>query len=363
MVSIEFVAFLGKMGKIGKITSFSASLSSPSQKCHNEPDQNSQAKQPSHAMGQQPTMIELKDFTKRYGRHVAVEGLSLQIPAGELFGFIGPNGAGKSTTIRFLATLLKATAGDGFINGYSVRRQPLDVRRSIGYMPDNFGVYEGMRVTDFMDFFAAAYQIPAGQRRQAIDRVLELLDLTGKRREYVNSLSRGMKQRLSLAKALVHDPPVLILDEPTSGLDPRARIELKNLFRQLRRQGKTILLSSHVLAELADCCSSLGIIERGRLLMAGPVQEIARRIAPHRTIQIQLLEPAEKALPILRQQPQIVHVRAEDHTIWLQLAGDETAAAELLGQLVRAGLRIHEFAQQEANIEEIFLRVTQGMVG
>lgn len=308
-------------------------------------------------------MIELKDFTKRYGRHTAVEGLNLRIPAGELFGFIGPNGAGKSTTIRFLATLLKATAGDGEINGYSVRRQPLDVRRSIGYMPDNFGVYEGMRVWDFMEFFASAYQIPRSQRRRAIEEVLALLDLTGKRSDYVNSLSRGMKQRLSLAKALVHDPPVLILDEPTSGLDPRARIELKTLFRQLRDQGKTILLSSHVLAELADCCSSLGIIERGRLLMAGPIEEISRRITPHRIIQIQLLDPAEKALPILQQQPQVTHIRAEDRTIWLELAGDDAAAAELLQRLIQAGLRIHEFAPQEANIEEIFLRVTQGMVG
>ncbi|MCS7304685.1 MAG: ABC transporter ATP-binding protein [Thermoguttaceae bacterium] len=308
-------------------------------------------------------MIELKEFTKRYGRHVAVDSLSLQIPAGELFGFIGPNGAGKSTTIRFLATLLKATAGDGFVNGYSVRHQPLEVRRCIGYMPDNFGVYEGMRVWDFMEFFASAYQIPWTRRRRAIEEVLELLNLGEKRQEYVNNLSRGMKQRLSLAKALVHDPPVLILDEPTSGLDPRARIELKSLFRQLRRQGKTILLSSHVLTELADCCTSLGIIERGRLLMAGPVQEIARRISPHRIVHIQMLQPAEMALPILQQWPQMVQFRAEDHSLWVELDGNEATAAQLLQKLVQAGLQIYEFAQQEANIEEIFLRVTQGMVG
>ncbi len=308
-------------------------------------------------------MIELKDFTKRYGRHTAVEQLNLEIPAGELFGFIGPNGAGKSTTIRFLATLLKATAGDGFINGYSVRRHPLAVRRSIGYMPDNFGVYEGMRVWDFMDFFASAYQIPRSQRERAIEEVLTLLDLTGKCEEYVNSLSRGMKQRLSLAKALVHDPPVLILDEPTSGLDPRARIELKSLFRQLRKQGKTILLSSHILSELADCCTSLGIIERGRLLMAGPIEEISRRITPHRVIQIQFLDSAEKALPILQKLPEIVHLRVEDRTATIELAGDEATAAELLNRLVRTGLAVHEFAQQEVNLEEIFLRVTRGMVG
>ncbi len=337
----------------------------PKRKCHNGTNANPKIAYPQQlfdSVSLPPTMIELKDFTKRYGRHVAVQELNLQISAGEVFGFIGPNGAGKSTTIRFLATLLKATAGDGFINGYSVSRQPLEVRRTIGYMPDNFGVYEGMRVWDFMEFFASAYQIPMARRRQAIQEVLQLLNLLEKQRDYVNSLSRGMKQRLSLAKALVHNPPVLILDEPTSGLDPRARIELKNLFRQLRRQGKTILLSSHVLAELADCCTCLGIIERGRLLMAGPVQEIARRITPHRILQIQMLDPPERAIAILRQWPQIVHLRAEDHTIWLELAGDEAVAAQLLQQLIHAGLRIHEFAQQEANIEEIFLRVTQGMV-
>jgi ABC-2 type transport system ATP-binding protein len=185
-------------------------------------------------------MIELINFTKHYGDLVAVNSLNLKIEPGEMFGFIGPNGAGKSTTIRFLSTLLKATSGDGIVNGCRVSKDPMGVRRSIGYMPDNFGVYDGMKVWEFLDFFALAYQLPRARRKQVIGDVLDLLDLTGKREAYVNGLSRGMKQRLCLAKTLVHDPPVLILDEPTSGLDPRARIEIKALFKALRQMGKTI---------------------------------------------------------------------------------------------------------------------------
>src|SRR5437870_3297423 len=207
-------------------------------------------------------MIELINFSKRYGDLLAVDKLSMKIERGEIFGFIGPNGAGKSTTIRFLATLLRPTEGEGMIAGHSVTRDPLGVRRVIGYMPDSFGVYDGMRVWEFLDFFAVAYQVPRSRRRQVIGDVLELLDLTHKRDSYVNGLSRGMKQRLCLAKTLVHDPPVLILDEPASGLDPRARLEMKALLKELQAMGKTILISSHILSELADTCTSVGIIER-----------------------------------------------------------------------------------------------------
>ncbi|MFM9062168.1 MAG: ABC transporter ATP-binding protein, partial [Pirellula sp.] len=204
-------------------------------------------------------MIELTNFGKDYGEFTAVGSVNMKIEAGELFGFIGPNGAGKSTSIRFLATLLKSTRGDGTVNGFSVNKQPMDVRRSIGYMPDDFGVYDGMKVWEFLDFFAVAYKIGRTQRKKVIGDVLELLDLTHKRDDFVNGLSRGMKQRLCLAKTLVHDPPVLILDEPTSGLDPRARIEVKALLKELRKMGKTIMISSHILSELADCCTSIGI--------------------------------------------------------------------------------------------------------
>src|SRR5918994_6504787 len=246
-------------------------------------------------------MIELIDFGKDYGDFRAVEALNLKIGAGEMFGFIGPNGAGKSTTIRFLATLLRATAGEGTVNGHSVTNDPIGVRKSVGYMPDNFGVYDGMKVWEFLDFFAVAYQIPRGRRKGVIGDVLELLDLTHKRDDFVNGLSRGMKQRLCLAKTLVHDPPVLILDEPASGLDPRARLEVKALLKELRTMGKTILISSHILSELADFCTSIGIIERGKLLAAGSIQEIQRQVRAHRVLKIRVLDPStDRAPAILR---------------------------------------------------------------
>ena len=203
-------------------------------------------------------MIEVSHFTKRYGEFVAVDDLNLSIGKGEVFGFIGPNGAGKSTTIRFLATLLRPTSGEGRVGGQSVVDDPMAVRRVIGFMPDDFGVYDGMKVWEFLDFFAVAYEIPRSYRKKIIGQVLELLDLTHKRDDYVNGLSKGMKQRLCLAKTLVHDPPVLILDEPASGLDPRARLEMKALLNELRGMGKTILVSSHILSELADFCTSIG---------------------------------------------------------------------------------------------------------
>src|ERR687891_804248 len=235
-------------------------------------------------------MIELNNFTKVYGEFVAVDRLNLKIGAGEMFGFIGPNGAGKSTSIRFLATLLKASRGEGIVNGHSVTQDPIGVRKSVGYMPDNFGVYDGMKVWEFLDFFAVAYQIPRSRRKAVIGDVLELLDLTHKPDDFVNGLSRGMKQRLCLAKTLVHDPPVLILDEPSSGLDPRARLEVKALLKELRKMGKTILISSHILTELADCCTSIGIIERGQLLMHGPMDEVYRRIQRNRVIELRFAE-------------------------------------------------------------------------
>src|SRR6478609_2455533 len=246
-------------------------------------------------------MIELTNFTKIYGEFVAVSNLNLKISAGEMFGFIGPNGAGKSTTIRFLATLLRATAGEGTVNGHSVTKDPIGVRKSVGYMPDNFGVYDGMKVWEFLDFFAVAYQIPRGRRKAVIGDVLELLDLTHKRDDFVNGLSRGMKQRLCLAKTLVHDPPVLILDEPASGLDPRARLEMKALLTELKGMGKTILVSSHILSELADFCTSIGVIERGRLLAAGSINDIQRQLRSHRVIKVRVLdETTDRAASIMR---------------------------------------------------------------
>src|SRR5262245_16917305 len=264
-------------------------------------------------------MIELIEFGKDYGDFRAVESLSLKIDAGEMFGFIGPNGAGKSTTIRFLATLLKASRGEGIVNGHSVMQNPMAVRQSVGYMPDNFGVYDGMKVWEFLDFFAVAYKIGKGQRKQVINDVLELLDLGHKRDDFVNGLSKGMKQRLCLAKTLLHDPPVLILDEPSAGLDPRARIEVKALLKELRRMGKTVLISSHILSELADCCTSIGIIERGQLLMCGPIEEVYRRIRANRTVEVRFVNGMDVGLSVIRSSPHTRNVAADVNSCVVEL--------------------------------------------
>src|SRR5438552_6337618 len=292
-------------------------------------------------------MIELIDFGKDYGDFRAVEALNLKIGAGEMFGFIGPNGAGKSTTIRFLATLLKASRGEGIVNGYSVTQNPMAVRQSVGYMPDNFGVYDGMKVWEFLDFFAVAYKIGKGKRKQVINDVLELLDLAHKRDDYVNGLSRGMKQRLCMAKTLVHDPPVLILDEPSSGLDPRARLEFKALLKELRRMGKTIIISSHILSELADCCTSVGIIEPGELLMHGSIDEVYKRIRRNRHVEIRFSGENGKmdvALSIIRSMPEMLDVQVVGSRVSLEMEADDEKLAGLMNRLIAEGVGMHSFA-------------------
>src|SRR5882724_4481252 len=307
-------------------------------------------------------MIELINFGKQYGDFTAVDCVNLRIGAGELFGFIGPNGAGKSTTIRFLATLLKATRGDGVVAGHSVTRDPLGVRRVVGYMPDNFGVYDGMKVWEFLDFFAVAYQIPRSKRKQVIGDVLELLDLTHKRDDFVNGLSRGMKQRLCLAKTLVHDPPVLILDEPASGLDPRARLEVKALLKELRNMGKTILISSHILTELADCCTSIGIIERGQLLLHGPIETVYRQIQQNRHIEVRFASNPEAGVSLIRSDPKVRDVQMNHRNCTLEMDGDETDVQRLLRQLVTADCGLLSFSEKEPTLEDVFMMVTKGLV-
>lgn len=307
-------------------------------------------------------MIELRNFGKDYGAFTAVENLSLKIEEGEMFGFIGPNGAGKSTSIRFLATLLRATRGDGEINGYSVSEDPMNVRRSVGYMPDSFGVYDGMKVWEFLDFFAVAYRIGRNQRKQVIRDVLELLDLTYKRDDFVNGLSRGMKQRLCLAKTLVHDPPVLILDEPASGLDPRARVEVKALLKELRRMGKTILISSHILTELADCCTSIGIIERGQLLMHGPIDEVYRRIRGNQVIHAHLGSNLDMGLSLIRSDPDVRDVQVDGNRVMIEFADPGHNSAELLKKLVAKDVEVFSYAEKDPSLEDVFMTVTKGLV-
>jgi ABC-2 type transport system ATP-binding protein len=308
-------------------------------------------------------MIEVIHFTKNYGDFVAVDDLSFTIGQGEIFGFIGPNGAGKSTTIRFLATLLRPTAGEGRVAGHSVTAEPMAVRRVIGFMPDDFGVYDGMKVWEFLDFFAVAYEIPRSYRKKIIGEVLDLLDLTHKRDDYVNGLSKGMKQRLCLAKTLVHDPPVLILDEPASGLDPRARLEMKALLNELRQMGKTILISSHILSELADFCTSIGIIERGKLLAAGSIREIQQQIRSHRVLKVRVLdESTDKAAELLRQDTSIRLVETYDHTLSAEFEGQDQDMARLLDRLIQSGIVVQSFAEEPLSLEDVFMMITKGIV-
>ncbi len=307
-------------------------------------------------------MIEIRNFGKTYGDFVAVENLSLSIGAGEMFGFIGPNGAGKSTTIRFLATLLRASHGEGYVNGCSVNEDPIGVRRSVGYMPDMFGVYDGMKVWEFLDFFSVAYEIPANQRKAVIGDVLELLDLTHKRDDYVNGLSRGMKQRLCLAKTLVHDPPVLILDEPASGLDPRARLEVKALLKELRKMGKTILISSHILTELADVCTSIGIIERGKLLLSGPIEQVYRKIQQNRHLEIRFSGSPDAGISLVRSDPNVRNVQIDTRSCTVEYDGGDEDVQRLMRALVKQDVGLLSFADKEPTLEDVFMLVTKGLV-
>ncbi len=308
-------------------------------------------------------MIEIRQFTKLYDQFEAVHGLSLDIEQGDIFGIIGPNGAGKTTTFRFLATLLLPTSGRATLAGFDVVRQVREVRRSMGYMPDSYGVYYGMRVWEFLDFFAASYGVPRAKRRRVIDDLLQLLDLGHKRDDAVQALSRGMRQRLCLAKTLVHDPPVLILDEPASGLDPRARIEIKELLKELRRLGKTILISSHILQELADVCTKVAFLERGRLLAAGDLDVILAQIRRHHILEIRVVGDGAQTLEeIVGAHPSVLNLR-HDEGVWVvDFTGGDEEQARLLGELVARGVAVREFHQRRVNLEEAFIKITKGEV-
>ena len=308
-------------------------------------------------------ILELRELTRRFGDVVAVNGVTLSLNPGDCFGFIGPNGAGKTTTIRVIATLLEPSAGTVIVDGADVRKNPDHVRAVVGYMPDFFGVYDDVTVYEYLDFFAAAYRIPFDRRRRIIGDVLELADLGSKRDAFVDTLSRGMKQRLCLAKTLVHDPQLLVLDEPASGLDPRARIEIKELLRELTGMGKSVFVSSHILPELADICNRIGIIEQGRLLISGDVQEIMRQVAGGATLRIRTADADSAALAdFLRSYPGIASVRVENDVLLTRCEETGVDQAELLRHLVERGFRIIAFHETEVDLEDVFMRVTRGAV-
>ena len=307
-------------------------------------------------------IVRATGLVKRYDRTLAVAGLDLDIAEGEIFGLVGPNGAGKTTTLKILATLLVPDSGDAEIAGASVRRHPNDVRRVLGFMPDSFGVYDDMKVWEYLDFFARCYGISAERRRRMIGDLLELVDLGPRRDTYVAGLSRGMQQRLCLAHALVHDPAVLLLDEPASGLDPRARVELRELLRELRSLGKTILVSSHILPELEELCTSVAIIDRGQVLVHGRVADIERRLRVGAVFRVRILgegEAHEAARAWFAVQPDVVTADLlEDGQVEIGFHGDDDGSSRLLATAVRAGLRVATFSRAASDLEELFLQVT-----
>ena len=304
--------------------------------------------------------VSIEDLHVHYGPIHAVRGISLEIPRGEVYGFIGPNGAGKSTTIKVLATLLRNFTGTARINGIDVAGNPAAIREQIGYMPDFFGVYEDLNAREYLHFFAAAYRIPRNQRKTVVGNVLELTELTHKISDQVDSLSRGMKQRLALARVLLHDPDLLLLDEPASGLDPRARIEVRELLKALTEMGKTILISSHILHELSHLCTRVGIIEAGQMVAQGSLEEIYRQLQLMRVVHVQLIGADEHVLNRIREIEGVENVEQQVDRLAIRLRESHTAIEDLHDALCRLGVRIHMFQPEAMDMETAFMKLTEG---
>ena len=301
--------------------------------------------------------IRTERLRKVYGDLVAVDDLSLTIERGECFALVGPNGAGKTTTLRMLATLLEPTDGAIHVAGHNAEEEPVEVRRRIGFMPDDFGLYEDLKVWEYLDYFATAYGVPAGKRRQIARDLVELVDLSAKEDEFVRALSRGMRQRLCLAKTLVHDPDVLLLDEPASGLDPKARIEFRELMKELVKLGKTIIISSHILTELSDFCTSIGIIEKGKMVVGGKIEEILSKLKGSTTLHIDVLAGREQLDGMLGAHPKVRSHDVKDGTVRIEFLGDDEDLADLHRDIVSAGVRVKSFYERKENLEDIFLKV------
>jgi ABC-2 type transport system ATP-binding protein len=306
-------------------------------------------------------MIQTHDLTKKYGELYAIKALELDLERGDVFGFIGPNGAGKTTTMRILATLLNPTWGEAYVCGHSIYTNPREIRRLIGYMPDFFGVYDDMKVIEYLEFFAAAYRIKGAARRKICDEVLDLVDLGYKREAFVTSLSRGMTQRLGLARVLLHDPQVLLLDEPASGLDPRARIEIRGLLKRLRGMGKTIMVSSHILPELADICNKIGIIEKGELLVNADVAAVMKQVRGQTVLIVAVAGKQEPAARLLEQHASVEKVDARELHVVVTLRPEVTDYSELAGLLIGHGHKLTLFKEDELNLETAFMALTKGI--
>jgi ABC-2 type transport system ATP-binding protein len=309
-------------------------------------------------------MIETRDLTKKYGDLYALDRLTLKLEQGDVFGFIGPNGAGKTTTMRILATLLNPSWGEASVCGYSIYTGSKEIRRAIGYMPDFFGVYDDMKVIEYLEFFAAAYRIKGPERRKKCEQVLELVDLGYKRDALVTSLSRGMTQRLGLARVLLHEPQVLLLDEPASGLDPRARIEMRELIKELRGMNKTIMVSSHILPELADICNKIGIIERGKLLFNGDVDSAIRQVRQKHVFLISVgKEQNELAAKRMESYPEVeqVELLSQNESVKVTLRDGREDGSFLPERLIQEGYKLRSFKEEEIDLEDVFMGITKGI--
>jgi ABC-2 type transport system ATP-binding protein len=310
--------------------------------------------------------VQVKNLRKEFGKTVAVDNISFSFDSGHVYGFVGPNGAGKTTTMRIIATLEEPTSGDVLLNGISVCEEPELARRAVGYVPDTLPAHGDITVHEYLDFYARAYGLRGKKRTQAIEAIEEFTNVTGIREKNLKALSKGMKQRVSLGRALVYDPDVLVLDEPAAGLDPRARVELRELLMLLAERKKAILISSHILTELTEICNGVVIIERGKILETGNIEEVLRKSAPRRTVAIRLVEGNHhqnpQLLKELLQRPFVENARGVANEIHFELTGDEAAACDILGELIAKKFKITEFRQTRANLEDIFMNVTKGGV-
>ena len=305
-------------------------------------------------------MIKTENLTKKYGEMFAIKSINLDLQQGDLFGFIGPNGAGKTTTMRIIATLLEPSWGEAYVCGHSIYNAPKEIRRLVGYMPDFFGVYDDMKVIEYLEFFAAAYRIKGTERRKKCDVMLETVDLDFKRDAFANTLSRGQTQRLGLARVLLHDPQVLLLDEPLSGLDPRARIEMRNLMRRLGTMGKTVIVSSHILPELADICNKIGIIDKGELKVSAEVTDVMNQVRDQTVLHVGVDSNSEKATKVLEENELVSSVEEGDGHLVVTLKSQTKDYSQLAADLIEQGIGLTLFQEEEVSLESAFMALTKG---
>lgn len=308
-------------------------------------------------------MLSIKNLCKTYGKLQAVTDLNLEVPEGEIFGFVGPNGAGKTTTMKIMCGLLKATSGEITLDGEDIIKNSKKIKEKIGYMPDFFGVYDDLKVNEYLEFYASIYNIKGEVRKKIIDDLLELVELGHKREAYVDSLSRGMKQRLCLARCLVHNPRLLVLDEPASGMDPRARVEMKEILKNLKSMGKTIIISSHILPELSELCTSIGIIDKGRMVISGSVSEIMQQVYSRKVVKLKVRSRLDEAVMILKEHPFVDKIITGEDTIQAGFEGGDEEMSRVLSALVSRGIPVVSFAPLDGNLEDVFMKVTKGDEG